>query len=366
MEASNIVEEDEEAFLRGPMKGFSSMKHAHRNQKDISAFIDDDSESAKFDVIQGAAATIAMQAGEPRVDSCLSAEPLKEAATFITPAERGSPKFYPLDQQDWEDRIIWDDSPARSENSAESGEISGPDSDAVVNRETGFESGPQTLQLELSKESDEKEHDSFLRNSAVLVEPIGSRDSSNLIDFRYSERRYHPQLLRLESQLEPDNINHSELRKDNVVEEFWQSDALKRLSKVALRNRNIMEGSWLDNIIWDSHTPIAKPKLILDLQDEQMFFEILDNKDGEHLRLHSGAMIITRSSKSSSGDPFELTGHGGQSGGRFNIANDKFYSNRKISQQLKSHSKKRTAHGIKVLHSIPALKLQTMKLKLSK
>ncbi|KAK0584305.1 hypothetical protein LWI29_010917 [Acer saccharum] len=39
--------------------------------------------------------------------------------------------------------------------------------------------------------------------------------------------------------------------------------------------------------------------------------------------------------------------------------------NGKISQQLQSNSNKRIAHGIRVHHSAPALKLQTMKLKLS-
>ncbi|GAB2268928.1 hypothetical protein Dimus_003868, partial [Dionaea muscipula] len=34
------------------------------------------------------------------------------------------------------------------------------------------------------------------------------------------------------------------------------------------------------------------------------------------------------------------------------IANDKFYANRKTSPQLKSLSKKRNSHGVKVLHSI--------------
>ncbi|XP_052619604.1 transcription initiation factor TFIID subunit 1-like [Lactuca sativa] len=104
------------------------------------------------------------------------------------------------------------------------------------------------------------------------------------------------------------------------------------------------------------------PKLLLDLQDEQMLFEILDNKHGYDLQLHAGAMITTRSAESASDSLELLHGYGG---GRFNIANDKFYSNRKSSQQLKSHSKKRTSHGVKFLHSIPALKLLTMKAKLS-
>ncbi|CAI9286801.1 unnamed protein product [Lactuca saligna] len=73
-------------------------------------------------------------------------------------------------------------------------------------------------------------------------------------------------------------------------------------------------------------------------------------------------MITTRSAEPAPDSLELLHGYGR---GRFNIANVKFYSNRKSSQQLKSHSKKHTSHGVKFLHSIPALKLLTMKAKLS-
>ncbi|KAL6531294.1 Transcription initiation factor TFIID subunit 1 [Orobanche hederae] len=96
-----------------------------------------------------------------------------------------------------------------------------------------------------------------------------------------------------------------------------------------------------------------------------MLFELSDMKDADELQLHAGAMIISRSAIPSGGDTLEIHGHGLSSAGRFNISNDKFYSSRKISQQIRSHSKKRAIHGLKVLHSVPALKLQTMKAKLS-
>ncbi|GJT10230.1 zinc finger, CCHC-type containing protein [Tanacetum coccineum] len=150
--------------------------------------------------------------------------------------------------------------------------------------------------------------------------------------------------------------------------------------------------TWTDRIVWDPQQSVPKPKLLLDLQDEQMLFEVLDNK---HLQLHARAMITTPSTDSAGGDIigatwlwrdwtwtdrivwdpeqsvpmpnllllhlqdeqmlFEPHGYGGQS------------NNRKSSQQqLKSHSKKQARHVVKVLHSIPALKLQTIKVKLSK
>ncbi|CAI9282941.1 unnamed protein product [Lactuca saligna] len=91
----------------------------------------------------------------------------------------------------------------------------------------------------------------------------------------------------------------------------------------------------MDRIVWDPNQSVTKPKLLLDLQDEQMLVEILDNKHGDDLQPHAGAMITTRSAE-------------------------------KSSQQLKSHSKKCTSHGVKFLYYIPALKLLKMKAKLSK
>ncbi|XP_059653268.1 transcription initiation factor TFIID subunit 1 [Cornus florida] len=366
MDIYDNVEEDEEDFLKGTCQGFSFMRQAHVSQDDISALMDGELESGKFGVVPGASANL--QDDEQRKDSCLSAEPMRQDIASDGFAEWSSalcPKFYPLDQQDWEDKIIWDNSPALSDSAADGCEISGPDSEALVNAETELDGGLQNFQPELQMEPDEKDHGFFLHRCPVLVEPFGSRTYSGLKNLPFLENRFHPQLLRLESRLEVDHPNHSDVRKDDGTEEICQSDVIRRFSKLTLQNRDLLEGSWLDKIIWEPHQSIAKPKLILDLQDEQMLFEILDNKDGKNLRLRAGAMIITRSVKSSGGDSLEQHGHGGAYGVRFNISNDKFYSNRKISQQLKSHSKKRAAHGVKILHSIPAVKLQTMKPKLS-
>ncbi|KAG5548461.1 hypothetical protein RHGRI_013968 [Rhododendron griersonianum] len=362
MDTSNIVEEDEEEFLKGSCQGFPIMKHAHVIRDNVSGRMDYELQSEKFGFVQGAP-MLAPQFDEQRQDSYLLAEPMKADTTIDLSAEWNSPlspKFYPLDQLNWEDKIIWNDSPTQSDNAAESYETAGPDSEDLlsVQPEVGLENNQSDLEIEY----DEKDHGSFLRRCSVLVEPFGSKDILGLTNQSFSETRYHPQLLRLESRLgPPSNLDGRE----DVTKENHLSDAIKHFSKLNVENRDMMEGSWLDRIIWESHQSIPKPKLILDLQDEQMLFEVLDNKEGKHLQLHAGAMFVTRSVKSSGGEPTEPNGHGGLSGARFNISNDKFYSNRKVSQQLKSHSKKRAAHGVKVLHSIPALKLQTTRPKLS-
>ncbi|KAM1575392.1 transcription initiation factor TFIID subunit 1 [Malus sylvestris] len=363
MDVSEIVEEDEESFLKGSGQGFQSLKQADALKHDIfSALYDEDSDFAKFRVLKGAN-SVDLLDDRAIKDSCHIAERMKENQIVDISVERQSPlcsKFYPLDQQDWEEGIVWGNSPIASDNSVESCEISGPD-EASFNSETEPYSGTQNIQLKPQKEPDEKDHAVMLRSSCLL-EPFGSRNSSEFSSLPFSESRRHPQLLRLESRFEVDD--HADGAMESVSKKLHQSDAVRQFSKLTSQNRDMLEGSWLDQIIWDPDMPTGKSKLILDLQDEQMLFEILDNKESEHLRLHSGAMIVTRPIKSSNGDSFEFPGHGGQSGWRY-VSNDKHYSNRKTSQQLKSNSKKRTAQGIKIYHSQPALMLQTMKLRLS-
>ncbi|XP_024189416.1 transcription initiation factor TFIID subunit 1 isoform X3 [Rosa chinensis] len=362
MDISDIVEDDEEAFLKGTGDGVPSLKQAGAVKHAISEFNNDDFDIAKFDFVKEDA-PVDLWDG-PGKSMCLLAEPMKEDSIVEPSMETKSPlcsTFYPLDQHDWEEEILWGNSPATSNKFVESCEISGPD-EASINSETEPDTGSQKIQTHSQKELDEKDPGLTLHSYSTLLEPFGSRNLSGPPCPSLSESRYHPQLLRLESRYEVDDL--ADGRVENSGEKLHKGHAVRHFSKLSSKNRDILEGSWLDQIIWDPDIPIRKPKLILDLEDEQMLFEILDNKDSEHLKLHSGAMIVTRPLKSSNGDSLELPNHGGQFGWRY-VANDKHYSNRKTSQQLKSNSKKRTAQGIKIYHSQPALMLQTMKLKLS-
>uniref|UniRef100_A0A803KTP6 Transcription initiation factor TFIID subunit 1 n=1 Tax=Chenopodium quinoa TaxID=63459 RepID=A0A803KTP6_CHEQI len=357
LDSSHMVEEDEEEFLRGSCQVFSDRrKHMQEAQDHSEVLVDDDS---KLDSIEGMCTV-----HDVKKDSCLSSEPMRTDSTFDFCAERKScmsTEFYSLDQQDWEDKIIWGNSPTVSPISVESCELSGPDSESLTHEE-------KEIMLRSHEQlSDSKsmpcEKDNLCHNSLInfSVEPFGFGDSATPA---FSESFFHPQLLRLESRLENESSNLSDTRKGNESEEPEQLDFMKRFKQLALQNKELNEGSWIDNIVWEFGKPIAKPKLIYDLQDEQMVFELLDSKDYEHLQVHAGAMITTRNGTTGA-EVFEVPGHLTLSGGRFNIANDKYYSNRKTSPQLKSLSKKRTAHSVKVLHSIPALKLQTIKPRLS-
>lgn len=359
MDASDLVEEDEEVFLKGTGQGFSFIGWENAIQQDIPEFTDEP-------LVQGGLAMSAHNE-EHIKDSYSSPEPMKEdiVVNISTGWQSPScPRFFALDQLDWEEQILWDNSPAISGDSLESPEISVSDLEASVARETIPQTG-QNILSEHSTKPYEKDHDSSLCSSSVFLEPFGSRNSSGSMDLSFMDR-FHPQLLRLESPLGVDSSNDGDHKREYVTIDTDKSDVVRCFNQLTLQNRDMMEGSWLDNIIWEPHSVIAKPKLILDLQDKQMLFEIFDNKESKHLQLHAGAMIITRPVKPSSLGSSEVSGHKYQPGWQFNIANDKFYVNRKVSQQLQSNSNKRMAHGVRVHHSAPALKLQTMKLKLSK
>lgn len=359
LNAAELVEEDEEAFLKSSLQDVSAIGPAQViPEKSLERFDDDDFDSEKFGAIHGTG-NIDLE-DERRKDSCHSSEPFKDDLTSILLTESNESfcsNFYPLDQLDWEDRIIWDYSPVLSNSTTESYEMLGPDDDVLDDNKVGLEADRYTSIPDAKIE---------FHSRPISLEPFGSINLYEPLQPSTSGRSYHPQLLRLETRYDPDTPNDMNVRKDGGgPEEILHNDALRRFDKLTLQNRDLLEGSWLENIMWEPQQCSSKPKLIFDLRDEHMLFEIFDNKDG-NLRLHAGAMIVTRPMRANTGDSLELHGYGGSSGGRFNISNDKFYSNRKSSQQLKSHMKKRTAHGLKVLHSIPALKLQTMKAKLSK
>jgi len=339
------VEEDEEAFLRSSCHDLSRVKHPCS----IVSEVDIDIQHVISDV------------DEQVKDSCLCAQPMKDDSTAEVSACQWSPlspKFYPLDQQDWEDAIVWGNSPAASPKCSDSCVISEFDADA--NSDAELEDGHAHKSIEL----DNRVNNNLLINP-VLIEPFGSRKFSDST-CQSLDRNYHPQVLRLESLQRKNDLCSVELDTENRAEEIRGGDVLRRFNKLSLQNKELLDGSWLDHVIWDPDEAIPKPKLILDLQDEQMLFEIFDHKDSEHLRSHAGAMVMIRSSNSYAGGSFDHHNQGMSSVGRFNISNDKYYSNRKTSQQAKSHAKKRSFHGIKVMHSVPALKLQTMKPKLSK
>lgn len=107
-------------------------------------------------------------------------------------------------------------------------------------------------------------------------------------------------------------------------------------------------------------------QVIFDLMDSQMVFETTEANDGQSICLHAAAVVLTAVGKDGVSDGAEEAVNTSLPLTRFNISNDKYYTNKKTHQQQKSNAKKRAIHGVKVMHSLPAIKLQSMKPKLSK
>ena len=109
---------------------------------------------------------------------------------------------------------------------------------------------------------------------------------------------------------------------------------MQHLSNLYSLNMELLEGSWWANIIWDPSEDTLKPKLIFDLKDDQMLFEILDEKKVDLIHSHAPALRVVSQSVQSSALSVEkfdnqlisLCDH-------FNFSNDEFYSNWKLSQQ---------------------------------
>lgn len=257
--------------------------------------------------------------------------PLKESPIELSSSWKlpSSPNFYPLDQQDWENFIVWDTSPGSPDELTKQ---SAEDIGTGVNRATA----------------------NWIVESKEAEEPINSDTPGTIL---------HPQLLRLESRLP---VNSHAVGSEEISEMQVRDYAAMQFGKLSLESNHLLEDSWEHEIIWEPKKYARRPKLILDLQDRKMLFEILNEKETSNFWVHAEAMIITRASNSDIHDSVELSNHGVLSDWQFDIANDMFYSNRKRTQQLNTNSEKRTAYGVEVFHSAPAIKLDTMKLKLSK
>ncbi|MCO5553716.1 hypothetical protein L7F22_007242 [Adiantum nelumboides] len=263
-----------------------------------------------------------------------------------------SPSLQPIHQEEWEAAIIWDDkffTQVREDpidNAYQCSESIGKID--IDSREDN------AVCLRMSDEpwQDRTEDTSF--NSEwhtcrpVFLEHFNPNPSADC----YTSK--HPQLLRLN--------NLPALREVDSA-----SQISEKLQKLNLQSSELLSGNWQDHILWDCDNTSSKASVasnvIFNLQDSHMMFEVTEGKSGNRLRTHAAAMILTPPVRNSNmNDAYQP---GVSSLARFNISNDKFYMNKKNPQQQKSSLKKRSVHGIKVLHSIPATKLQTMKPKLA-
>ncbi|KAJ0910762.1 putative TAFII-230 TBP-binding, transcription initiation factor TFIID subunit 1 [Helianthus annuus] len=101
MDVSEIVEEDEEAFLKGSLDGFPHMKHKHVFEDDLLTINQDKIELPKSGVVNEDRMVISEDDDDQKEDVC----------DDVIPFNGNSMLDLPLDQQDWENRIIFDNSP---------------------------------------------------------------------------------------------------------------------------------------------------------------------------------------------------------------------------------------------------------------
>ncbi|KAF0902877.1 hypothetical protein E2562_019169 [Oryza meyeriana var. granulata] len=326
---ADIVEEDEEIFLRSTIQNLSALKHIKTNND----FVESDSDESASDV------ALRLK------DSCLSEQPMKDEDIPTALQSPVVPDFYPLEHEDWENDIVWGNSPTTA--------IQPCLTSCVISEES----------LDDHSEDQAKGYgycdvQSKFHSSSVMTDPSGCTEMPDSTNYYSPDNSYST----LRKEIAQEN---NSLDEPNNITEPVKIDTMRHLNKLSLLNKELLEGSWLDNIVWDPSEDAPKPKLIFDLKDDHMLFEILDEKNGDHFRSHARAMIVSRPMKTSAVENVDHNNQAITLSGRFNISNDKFYSNRKMSQQARSHAKKRASMGLKVVHSVPAQKLQTMKPKLS-
>ncbi|KAJ7568940.1 hypothetical protein O6H91_01G053900 [Diphasiastrum complanatum] len=279
--------------------------------------------------------------------------------------------FDTIHQQEWESKILWDtgDLYTKASNYMQadrdsSTSISDIDLDIVhTAKESNFKSSSPISSSVTAM------HIRGNIDAPIVLESLSKpEERKGDLSFLGNISR-HPQMLRLESL----SLSHTPSKKCQLEHEDKQtSEVVSQLQLLSLdlsrRNVELEEEHWLKQVIWDEADPGTRgcqPKVIFDLKDPHMVFEMRDIKQVNALQTKSVATILTSQGKKSgtSDSPDSFTNL--SSVARYNFSNDKFYTVKKSNQQVKSQAKKRAIHGIKVIHSLPAIKLQTMKPKLT-
>lgn len=305
----------------------------------------------------------------------VTAEPMKSNSCEWELASRwaqqvAAANFEPIYQQDWELQIVWGDGPSRQDE-VPSGDgrktFSSPDTSGEILRSAlspPSEEMPEetSVSFPVGPAGKENMRPCNSQYKPVLIEPLSK-------PFRKVPTMHrHPQMLRLEAL--PTGQMCSDQVKEDSQADGSASDLVERFKELDVKSRfvntELESCKWLDRVHWGDQRPgdaLKKSPIIFDLRDPAMVFEIPDTKEAQGLRSHAAAMVVAPQLKDSVVEEAHTVS---LALAQFNISNDKYYTTKKQTQQQKSHTKKRAAHGLKVMHSLPAIKLQTMKPKLTK
>ncbi|XP_010466041.1 PREDICTED: LOW QUALITY PROTEIN: transcription initiation factor TFIID subunit 1b-like [Camelina sativa] len=359
MDISELVEDDEEVLLKSHGRIDTHVKEPDLIQLDVPFSIREGSQLVKAGTVRGTTPE-SREFTKLGSDSCITDELLKQDSKNNNSSLCQSQlemEIFPLDQQEWEHRILWENSPEFSGNSGESFK-SGIESESMLVQVTNSETEQESVNVMNSGGKAQADNDTLMPFIVNPLESFGSRGSLSTYEMT-NKRTHHPQLLRLESHWDEGHRSENDNTGGENIK-WLNGDVLGGLNGFELQDRDMGDEAWLDSIIWESDKDISRSKLIFDLQDEHMVFEVPDNE--ESLQLHSRSMIVSQSSKPKDGTSQECCES--NSGWQFNISNDQFYTNGK-SSQLQGNAKKYGEHSLRVFHSAPAIKLQTMKIKLS-
>ncbi|CAM6089127.1 unnamed protein product [Calypogeia fissa] len=388
---NEALEEDEEEVFKScgyrhlPENGLSNLEVDEDESNEIEE--EEEGDSAVDEVLSDSFHVVPRESrikGQ-KVEFCPAQEmkSVLDGCDEIVQWREGIPNanFVALHQQEWEDNIVWEvlEGQERSKSremqceevfSEISFEVDSDSEEDIVSTRDRQNSTRHPPDTHADAVAELQSGTSQQYSRTVVIEPLSrpSLDSGRVTED--SIRPRHPQMLRLESVASPPVSNDH--GGNGELGAFELGDRLSKLSVTcSQRNNEIASGSWLDSIVWDSGSPpdgkeYERPKVIYDLQDHNMVFEISNNKRGQQLRVHAAAVVLSSSgTKDTGADGTEVAVPPTSSIARFNISNDKYYTNKKAQHHQKSHAKKRAVHGVKVMHSLPAIKLQTMKPKLT-
>ena len=235
-------------------------------------------------------------------DSCCPAQSMIEKPLVDKCArllEDSDTRFHPVNQLNWEDEIIWG-SPTSSDH--------GSGSCLIYEHRDVYETGEMANSMRLDQ--------NFSMRSAGNSHLVSCADSKDLLE-----------LMEDCGSTELPASKRMRISQENT--EGKTVEGMKWITRMlSTQNRNLLDGAWLNQIVWDPTDYISNQKPVI-----PQFY---------------GHSSLPESSTDS-----------------VNLSNDEFYSKPPQYLQTKIRPRRHSDYQTKVVHSILALKLLTMQPKLS-
>ena len=170
---------------------------------------------------------------------------------------------------------MWDVSPVNNSKSGDEDKVrvgkQAHEDTNIINNElinecNHLESDIQTIM--------ERSDSNFLLNYPISVESFDQKLAQEERELLTSRGICHPQMLRLESCSKLGKLQPLVPEVPKTVAKSFQDDVIiKYFGKLSLQNTDLLEGSWVDRIVWEGSKDVQKEKLIFNLQDDQIFLK---------------------------------------------------------------------------------------------